>query len=426
MADKNINQLPEVTAMGVTDLFVLEQAGAAKKLTGQLLKTSLLAWLDGHGGIKSIVFNEADDGDGPYEETPCTMTITAADGETWTSPDLRGARGEPGDKGDTPVISTERGEGEDHNPDFTTLLADGKPIGFVDDGYTPYIGSNGNWWIGSADTGYPSRGATGATGAKGDKGDIGNKGDKGDKGDTGDKGETGATGRDGNSFVAKGLYATLAALQAAHPTGSAGEAWVVGSSDSNTVYLWDTQTQAWVNIGALRVDVEGGIPKSALADGVQASLDKADGALQKKGSDLISTIGFENGALTIDNDGSKLKMVPVTRMVAASPNTVKFQGSTIYGADHTEQDVILTGIADGVNTNDVATVRQLNRRVPDFWPDVDGICVLCCSPDDTVYPAPATASVVGAMPKASDITGYDATKTQVLKHVKGVLQWVDA
>lgn len=47
------------------------------------------------------------------------------------------------------------------------------------DGETPYVGDNGNWYIGTNDTGKPSRGA------KGDKGDTGAKGDKGDKGDPG-------------------------------------------------------------------------------------------------------------------------------------------------------------------------------------------------------------------------------------------------
>ena len=49
--------------------------------------------------------------------------------------------------------------------------ADGK------DGITPTIGENGNWYLGSTDTGKPSRGADGT---KGDKGDPGAKGDKGD------------------------------------------------------------------------------------------------------------------------------------------------------------------------------------------------------------------------------------------------------
>lgn len=34
-------------------------------------------------------------------------------------------------------------------------------------GITPLIGANGNWYIGSTDTGKPSRGATGATGPQG-------------------------------------------------------------------------------------------------------------------------------------------------------------------------------------------------------------------------------------------------------------------
>ena len=46
----------------------------------------------------------------------------------------------------------------------------------IADGVTPSIGDNGNWYIGSTDTGKPSRGATGAKGDKGDKGDTPVKG----------------------------------------------------------------------------------------------------------------------------------------------------------------------------------------------------------------------------------------------------------
>ena len=49
------------------------------------------------------------------------------------------------------------------------------------DGNTPFIGENGNWWIGGTDTGVKAAG------------------EKGEKGDTGDKGETGAFGKDGNT-----------------------------------------------------------------------------------------------------------------------------------------------------------------------------------------------------------------------------------
>lgn len=45
---------------------------------------------------------------------------------------------------------------------------------------TPYIGANGNWWIGGADTGKSSKGDkgdTGAQGVQGEKGDPDNSGD---------------------------------------------------------------------------------------------------------------------------------------------------------------------------------------------------------------------------------------------------------
>lgn len=57
------------------------------------------------------------------------------------------------------------------------------------DSIIPYIGTNGNWWIGTNDTGVKAEGKDGKDGAKGDKGD---------KGDTGAQG---AKGADGNTPV---------------------------------------------------------------------------------------------------------------------------------------------------------------------------------------------------------------------------------
>lgn len=47
------------------------------------------------------------------------------------------------------------------------------------DGITPTIGDNGNWYLGTIDTGKPSRGATGASGKDGAKGDPGAPGKDG-------------------------------------------------------------------------------------------------------------------------------------------------------------------------------------------------------------------------------------------------------
>ena len=93
------------------------------------------------------------------------------------------------------------------------------------------------------------KGEKGDKGAQGEQGPAGPKGETGAQGPTGPKGDTGAPG---DSYTVKGLYATLAALQTAHPTGSAGDAWFVGTADSNTVYQWDVDKAAWVNVGALK------------------------------------------------------------------------------------------------------------------------------------------------------------------------------
>ena len=59
-------------------------------------------------------------------------------------------------------------------------------------------------------------------------------------------------GVDGKSFVVKGMYDSLSALQGAHATGEAGDAYAVGTSASNDIYIWDVDASAWVNMGALQ------------------------------------------------------------------------------------------------------------------------------------------------------------------------------
>ena len=96
------------------------------------------------------------------------------------------------------------------------------------------------------------QGEQGLQGEQGPKGERGPAGPQGPQGERGPIGAQGPQGADGASYTVKGLYATLSALQAAHPTGSAGDAWFVGTAESNTVYQWDTDAAAWVNVGALK------------------------------------------------------------------------------------------------------------------------------------------------------------------------------
>lgn len=88
MADKAISELIAAEQIKATDLFVLEQDSAAKKLTGQILLNWLTAAADGHGGISSIV---------PQSQSGLTKTyrITLADETTFDFPvaDGRGITG---------------------------------------------------------------------------------------------------------------------------------------------------------------------------------------------------------------------------------------------------------------------------------------------------------------------------------------------
>ena len=90
----------------------------------------------------------------------------------------------------------------------------------------------------------------------------------GPAGPEGKTGPAGPKGENGDSYTVKGLYATLSALQAAHPTGSAGDAWFVGTAEDNVVYQWDVDQAKWVNVGALKgPQGETGATGAAGADG---------------------------------------------------------------------------------------------------------------------------------------------------------------
>ena len=96
------------------------------------------------------------------------------------------------------------------------------------------------------DTG--NKGETGATGEKGDTGAKGDTGDTGSAGDTGPAGATGDTGATGVGTTIKGLYNTYQELINAHPTGNAGDSYLVNGS----LYVW--LDNAWENVGNIKGD----------------------------------------------------------------------------------------------------------------------------------------------------------------------------
>ena len=84
-------------------------------------------------------------------------------------------------------------------------------------------------------------GPTGPAGPQGPQGIAGPEGPIGPAGPQGIQGETGA----GLEILDR--YATLADLQAAHPTGNPGDAYMVGDH----LYIWSVSTSAWIDAGTL-------------------------------------------------------------------------------------------------------------------------------------------------------------------------------
>jgi hypothetical protein len=93
-------------------------------------------------------------------------------------------------------------------------------------------------------------GATGATGSTGPSGPtgVGATGATGPSGATGATGATGPTGATGAGVAILGSYASLGALQSAHPTGTAGDAYAVAGD----LYIWDSGTSSWVYASPLQ------------------------------------------------------------------------------------------------------------------------------------------------------------------------------
>lgn len=127
MADKTVGELPRASTVTTTDLFVMEQAGQAKSLTGQVLINDLATALDGHGGIKSITLND-----------DYTLTFIMSDDTEVQTTSVRGATGAKGDKGTdgraiTSVVKIS-----------TSGLVDTYKISFSDNTSTNFTVTNGS------------------------------------------------------------------------------------------------------------------------------------------------------------------------------------------------------------------------------------------------------------------------------------------
>ena len=131
-------------------------------------------------------------------------------------------------------------------------------------GASPYIGENGNWFVGELDTGVQAQGAQGPKGeqgpqgAQGPKGDQGLQGVQGPKGEQGPQGETGATGPKGDTGAC--VYNLLDNSDFVHPVAQAG----VNGAHGATGYAVDR----WMRTSGATV--------SQAADGLKIVSDKTN------------------------------------------------------------------------------------------------------------------------------------------------------
>lgn len=167
------------------------------------------------------------------------------------------------------------------------------------------------------------------------------KGEKGDKGDTGEKGDD---GKDGTSVNILGSYDTEAELRAAHPTGEAGDGYIVNGD----LYVWNLDTADWLNVGQIQgPQGEQGIQGETGPQGPQGE----QGIQGETGPQGEQGIQGETGATGPQGEQGVQGEAGVSPVISVS-KTGKVTTVTITDVNGTQTFEIKDG-ADGSGTGDM-------------------------------------------------------------------------
>lgn len=136
----------------------------------------------------------------------------------------------------------------------------------------------------------------------------GAEGKQGPQGPTGPKGEA---GKDGTGVTIKGSYDSEEALKAAHPTGTAGDAYLINGN----LYVWSDTTSDWNNVG----EIKG--PKGDKGDPFTYSdfTEEQLAALKGPKGDAGASAGFGTPTASINNSTG----TPSVVISASGSNTAK-------------------------------------------------------------------------------------------------------
>lgn len=249
-------------------------------------------WL---ASLKGADGQNGSNGKSAYEIALEAGLTTAATEAEWLD-SLKGATGAAGQDGRDGKDGKDGVNGKDGIAGKDGI--DGK------DGDTPFIGTNGNWWIGTTDTGVK---------AAGPQGELGLKGDKGDKGETGAQGANGKSAYEiaieknliTNAVTEEQWLASLKGEKGAQGEQGVGIQNITLNNGTMTITLTDNTQFQFENIGSassggttpqIRIntqtnewEISSDSGNSWVSTGVKATGEKgADGADGAKGEDGIS------------------------------------------------------------------------------------------------------------------------------------------
>ena len=167
------------------------------------------------------------------------------------------------------------------------------------------------------------------------------------RGNEGPRGPEGPEGPQGKGLEILGVYATLSDLQTAHPTGNAGDIYLVGSGGSYVIYVWSEDNSDWENGGPITSPVPasasplmddvaavGSSLKYAREDHVHPSDTSKQDALVS-GTNIKELNGYSllgSGTLTVQET-----LVSGTNIKTINSNDILGSG------DITVQDVLVSG-----------------------------------------------------------------------------------
>ncbi len=141
---------------------------------------------------------------------------------------------------------------------------------------------------------------------------------QGQRGTQGPRGPQGEQGPAGNGLEILDIYPTLAALQSAHPTGTPGDAYLVGSDGNYTLYIWSDTASAWSDGGSLTSPTPSNnapVMDGTAAAGSSLLYSRADHVHPSDSSKLSKS---NNDGVYAVVDGNQVMRVPSTEPSAGS------------------------------------------------------------------------------------------------------------